>query len=277
VIYVAAITPRGPQLEINFGAAFELIDFLSKSQPAGIVLFSALGEYPSLASEERSRLVYLAVKRSRVPILAGVGSAMLDHSLELAREARKAGAEALLLPPPFFYAYRQDEIREFYLEFASQLGGGIPVYLSQLPEPAVQITFETASELMDTGRFAGIEDSTGELAPGLPALIASDHLLVRARCAGAAVISSAGCPLPELVLALDRALGNGQREEAARLESRLEEFLKWLNGFPPPVLIKTATALRGIKTGPITMPLPAAQKDRLEEFRSWFPAWSKNR
>src|SRR5579872_1289748 len=86
-VNVAAITPRGKAGDINFGATFEIIDYLCAARVSAIALFTAYGEYPALATEDRSRLFYLAVKRSRVPVLAGVGSATLDHSLELAREA----------------------------------------------------------------------------------------------------------------------------------------------------------------------------------------------
>ena len=97
---MAAVTPRGKAGEVNFGATFELIDYLSAARVGGIALFTAWGEYPALAADDRSRLTYLAVKRSRVPVLAGVGSATLDVSLALARDARDAGVAALLVPPP---------------------------------------------------------------------------------------------------------------------------------------------------------------------------------
>ena len=98
-VQAAAITPRGKHGEVDFGAAFELVDHLCKGGVQGILLFGPPGEYPAFAADERARLVYLAVKRSRVPVLAGVGAATLDTSLELAREARDAGAGALVLPP----------------------------------------------------------------------------------------------------------------------------------------------------------------------------------
>ena len=104
----------------------ELIDHLCKAGIRGIVLFGAAGEYPSFTADERARVLYLAVKRSRAPILAGVGSASFDASVSLAREARDAGAAGLLLPPPFFFRYGQDEIREFYLQFAAEAGKGVP-------------------------------------------------------------------------------------------------------------------------------------------------------
>jgi 4-hydroxy-tetrahydrodipicolinate synthase len=93
-VQAAAITPRGKHGEVDLGAAFELIDHLCKGGAGGILLFGAPGEYPAFSAEERARLVYLAVKRSRVPVIAGVGAVTLDASIELAREARDAGAAA---------------------------------------------------------------------------------------------------------------------------------------------------------------------------------------
>ena len=110
-VYAASITPRGKQGEMDLGAAFELIDHFCAAKLRGVVLFGAWGEYPAFAAEERSRLVYLAVKRSRVPVLAGVGSATLDASLDLAREARAAGAAGVLLPPPYCFRLEAEDIR----------------------------------------------------------------------------------------------------------------------------------------------------------------------
>ena len=67
-VNAAAITPRGKQGDVDFGAAFELIDYLCACGVRGIVFFSPAGEYPSLSIEERGRLLYLACKRSRVPL-----------------------------------------------------------------------------------------------------------------------------------------------------------------------------------------------------------------
>jgi len=276
MIYIAAITPRGGQGDIDVGAAFELIDFLCgsvKGHAAGIVLFDAAGEYLALSPGERSRLLYLAAKRSRVPLIAGVGSATLDLSLELAREAGDAGVAAVLLPPPCFYRYQQDDIREFYLRFSEHAGG--PVYLEHQPAYTSGIEVETARHLLSTGRFAGIVDSTGEhAAAGLPALIANDRLFARARCSRVAVISEAACAVPELVLALDGAIAAGRVEEIERLHARFQEFLDWMDRFPPSVLSRVATGLRGIKTGPLAMPLPPEKQRRMDEFREWFAGGS---
>ena len=280
-VYAAAITPRGPHGEIDFGAAFELVDFLAKGGVSGIALFTGAGEYAALSLEERSRLVYLAAKRSRVPVLVGIGSATLDQSLELAREARQAGAAGLLLPPPFFFHYRQDDLEEFYLQFASQGGSGGLAFLSHNPVYTTPIESETARALMATGHFAGIEDGGGDpqLFAGFQAaascvLAGHDPSLAGALKAGAqGAISGVACAVPELVTALARAIREDREAEAQELERRMQELIAWCREFPQPVALRTAAALRGIQTGAHSVPLSASKKKRMEEFREWFQDW----
>ena len=186
-LIAAAVTPRNPKQEIDAGAAFELLDFLSRAGVSGIALFSAIGEYPALSVSERTRLLYLAVKRSRAPLFAGVGAATLDGSLSLARDARDAGAAGLLLPPPHFFRYEQDDIREFYLQFAAHAGPGAPVYIVDTPEYTSAIAAETLSELLATGLFAGLADNISEAVCAIPgelmAALPGDVLWLRLACA----------------------------------------------------------------------------------------------
>ena len=274
-VCAAAITPRGKTGDINFGAVFEIIDYLCAARVGGIALFTAWGEYPALAVDERARLTYLAVKRSRVPVLAGVGSATLDHSLELAREARAAGADAVLVPPPLYYRYDEDDIFEFYTQFAAQMGSGPAMVVTG------EIAPETACRLLQSGRFAGIQDDSGvpesldrlRACAGGRAVLAGDDLLVRARSAGLGVLSAAACAAPELTMALDSAIGAGDGVRVARLESMRQELLGWLARFPLPVGVKTAVAARGIQAGPLPVPLSPAKQQGLEQFRDWFKGW----
>ncbi|HWD00330.1 MAG TPA: dihydrodipicolinate synthase family protein [Candidatus Sulfopaludibacter sp.] len=275
-VYAAAITPRGKHGDIDFGACFELIDFLCKGGVSGIALCTASGEFAALDDQERSRLVYLAVKRSRVPVLVGVGSATLEASVGLAREARDAGAAGLLLPPPHFFAYDQDDLREFYLQFAEQLGEGTSTYLSQLPASGCNLEPATAMELLSTGRFAGIELGLRGIVRTADWRILSvdDAHFVAARCAGAhAAISPAACAVPELMSQLDRALAANNQPRAQELDGRLQELLAWVHQFPQPAILKIATGLRGLKTGPLAVPLSPEKLARLEQFRAWFRQW----
>lgn len=283
-VYAAAITPRGKQGEVDFGAAFELLDFLSKGGADGIALFTGAGEYAALSAAERSRLVYLAVKRSRVPVLAGVGSATLDDSLALARAARDAGVAGLLLPPPYFFRYQQDDVCEFYRQFAVQLGDGAAIFLSNNPVYSSAIETESARALLSGGRFAGIEDASGHAgvfaclkaaaSPGARLLAGNDAFFVPALRAGAhGAVSGAAGVAPELMKSLSAAIRADNQPQIDRLEGRLRQFLAWCEEFPQPAILRVAAGLRGIKTGGLAVPLSAAKQRRLEEFRAWFPNW----
>jgi 4-hydroxy-tetrahydrodipicolinate synthase len=285
-VIAAAVTPHGKRGDDpDIGATLELIDFLCAAGVQGIALLGSTGEFVNLNFDDRVRLVYLAVKRSRVPVLAGVSHSTLDGALALGREASAAGAAGLLLMPPFFFRYRQPEIREFYLRFAAEMSDRAPVYLYNIPAFTSEIPSETAVQLLSTGRFAGIKDSSGDWdnfqalsrykqEHPYTLLVGHDAIFARARRAGAdGVVSGVACAMPELLLALDRAIVQHDGAETARLDARLHEFLKRIERFPTPVAIKAALAARGIKTGPPPVPLAPETQAALDEFREWFRGW----
>jgi dihydrodipicolinate synthase/N-acetylneuraminate lyase len=284
-VNVAAITPRGKQGEADFGATLEVIDFLCQAGIKGIALLGSTGEFSGLSFDERSRLAYLAVKRSRVPVLVGVGHTTLDGAVSLGREAAAAGAAGLLAMPPLFFRYDQDDIREYYLRFADQVGQGVPIYLYNIPFFASELAPATAVELLQTGRFAGIKDSSGQYdyfeqlkalrnRQPFTLLIGNDKIFTRARTDGAnGVVSGCACAVPELLLAIDRAVTAGNPEKAARLDAHLAEFITWLDRFPTPVGVRLAAAGRGLKTGPTAVPLSAAKLAAADAFREWLTGW----
>ena len=277
-VLAAALTPRGKSGDLDFGAAFDQIDYLCKARVAGIVFFAAAGEYAAFGIEERIRLLHLAAKRSRLPLYGGVGAVSLDDSLTLARGAMAADVAGVLLPPPHFYHYRQEEIREFYLQFAAQAARGPDIYISNTPSVTTSIDPATALELLSTGLFAGIDDPDPDGAcfanRDIAWLAGDDATAARARANGAkGMISSAASAAPELIIGRDCALRSGNAGEAGRLDAMLQEFHAWTTRFPQPVILKVAAELRGLKVGPLPVPESAERQRVLDEFREWFRGW----
>ena len=238
-LIAAALTPRGKRGELNFGACFELLDHLSKAQVHGIALLTAAGEYPAFAIEERTRLIYLGVKRSRVPILAGAGAEDLATAVGLAREALSAGAQGVVLPPPLLFAYPPADLREYYLQFAGQLGRGAEIWVDGAPG---------AEEIMASGHFAGV------VGAGL-------------------TLCAEACAIPELLVALDCARRTGDSARHERLALLANEFRERANQFAPLVAIKVATGVRGIAMGSLPVPVAPEAAPLVDEFRDWFRTW----
>jgi dihydrodipicolinate synthase/N-acetylneuraminate lyase len=275
-VIVSAVTPRGKHGDIDFGAAFELVDHCCRAGVEGILLFGEEGEYAAFSPGERSRLLHLAVKRSRVPVLAGAGSPDLAVSATLAREASDAGVAAVLAPPPLFQRPDTDDLAEYYAQLAVQ-SGVRNLMLYNVPATTAGIPVETALMLLETDTVAGI-DEAGDAASferlsaaacnrAFELLAGRDSLFFEARRRGHAVVSAVACAVPELLVALHRD------PDDERLRLRFEEFLGWTERLPNMVGVKTALELRGLKTGPLPIPLSPGKQRLLNEFRDWFQAW----
>src|SRR3954447_27088639 len=161
-VYAAAVTPRRlGQQDINLGVMWDLIDFLTERKVDGIVLMGSTGEFVHFSNSERMRMMGLAPKRSRVPVLINVSHSTLDGAVELAQAAAASGAVGLLLMPPYFFRYSEDDLRAFYERFVSEAGVPIPVLLYHLPQFGNGIPCNLAVSLIREGVVQGIKDSSG--------------------------------------------------------------------------------------------------------------------
>jgi 4-hydroxy-tetrahydrodipicolinate synthase len=288
-VCASAITPhRREGHEADFSAMLDLIDFLSKRGAQGICLLGSTGEFLNIRFSDRIRLVHLGVKRSQVPVIAGVSHSTLDGAVELATEAISSGVAALLVMPPYFFRYDQRDVIEFYTQFASEVPRRVPIFLYNIPMFTTAIEVETARTLLSGGRFAGIKDSSGDFdyfsqllamkqELGFTLLAGSDTIFARGRQMGAdGVVSGCACALPELLVALDQAIVAANADQATHLDNLLQEFIEWIRQFPVPVGVKVAAGERGVKTGPLSIPLPPAKDAILIEFKKWFGAWLAN-
>ena len=100
--------------------------------------------------------------------------------------------------------------------------------------------------------------------------IGNDVAFTAGRQAGAnGVISGVACALPELMCGLEAAIRAKDAALVARLESRLQECLTWLNKYPVPMALKRALKLRGMAMGPDALPMG----DAFAPFDAWFPGF----
>ena len=286
-VFAAAVTPhRLEGHEADIGGMLELVDFLARSGVQGTVVLGSTGEFPHIKPADRARIVQFSVKRSRVPIIAGVSHSTLDGALELASEAITSGAAGLLLMPPHFFRYDQSDVAEFYRRFAAEIGRAtVPLLLYNIPQFTSPIAFETVRELIESGRYAGIKDSSGDWAlfqqlaelharHPFTLFVGNDAIFRRAREMGAdGVVSGCASAVPEVLVKLDAAILSGDSARAAVLEQHLNDFIAWIDRFPTPVGIKVATAARGLKVGPLAVPLAPEKCKALEEFQRWFKDW----
>lgn len=218
-------------------------------------------------------------------MLVNVSHSTLDGAVELGRDALETGAAGLLLMPPYFYRYSDDQILTFYLRFAELLEGQVPLYLYHLPLFTNPISERVAVELLSSGTFAGIKDSSGDWAffeillklreqHQFRLLLGNEEIYLRGRIAGAdGVVSGISAAVPELVVAMDRAIRAGNLAIAEQLNTKLMEFIDQLAKFPPTFGIKQLAKARGWQVESEAVPLSSSDATALHAFQEWARNW----
>jgi 4-hydroxy-tetrahydrodipicolinate synthase len=139
------------------------IDRLVKLGATGVLACGCTGEFWTLTLEER-RLLYadaVVAMAGRGPAIVGVGCIGAQETIALCHEAEKAGADGLLVLPPYFVKLSEDEIFAHYKMVNDAVSKPIAVY--NIPGNAVNvITPGLADRLADLDKIVAIKESSGD-------------------------------------------------------------------------------------------------------------------
>jgi len=283
-IYVAAVTPRKPgHVEIDLPAALAMIDWLCDRGVNGFVLMGSTGEFPHYDIQQRIAYARAVIRHSRVPVLVNVSHSSYRGAMQLANAAKDDGAAGSVLMPPYYFRYTQTQLYDYFRAFGDEFRDA-PLYLYNIPFFTTPLQVATAERLLDTGRFAGIKDSSGDidyLGQLLPfrsnttaVFVGNDVVFHSMRTAGAdGVVSGVSCALPELMVGLDRAITSGKHRLGEKLDAHLQEFIRRIDAFPAPIGVKEGVLLRGLSAHGHSIPFGPQVQHEIDEFRDWFRDW----
>ncbi|MFZ2015009.1 MAG: 4-hydroxy-tetrahydrodipicolinate synthase [Nocardioides sp.] len=133
----------------------------------GVVVSGTTGESPTCSVSETGEILR-AVKDAvgdRATVVAGVGTNATAHSIELARQAEKLGADALLLVTPYYSKPGQAGVLHHFQQVVAATD--TPVVLYDVPgRTATQISLETFARIKgDT--VVAVKDAVGDFARGV--------------------------------------------------------------------------------------------------------------
>ncbi|HYT05706.1 MAG TPA: 4-hydroxy-tetrahydrodipicolinate synthase [Gemmatimonadales bacterium] len=231
------------------------------------------GEAPTLDAREQQRLIALAVEAAggRARVIAGVGSNATAATIERARAARTAGADAILVVAPYYNKPTQAGLAAHFGAVADAVGG-LPVVLYNVPgRTGSNITAATTLALArERENIVGTKEASGDLAQIMailrdrPAnfrvLSGDDAVTLPLMALGAdGVISVASNEAPDLMTRLVALALEGHWEDARVLHYRLLPLMEanFLESNPGPV--KAALALMGLLGEHYRLPLVPVQ------------------
>jgi 4-hydroxy-tetrahydrodipicolinate synthase len=158
------VTPLMPYGALDLDSLTRLTRWLIDEGVHGIWACGTNGEFPCFTAEEREHVVATCVRAAagRVPVIANVADCSTSLAIEHGRRALQAGADAIAVTPPYYYANSQDELVQLFHEVRAALDA--PLFVYNIPS-TVKVRFEvpTIVKLAIDGTIAGIKDSQGDI------------------------------------------------------------------------------------------------------------------
>lgn len=159
------VTPMRDDGRLDEARIATLVDHLVAAGIDGFVPCGTTGEFAGLTDEERLTVVEATVDAAdgRVPVTAGVGGNATADVRRRVEAADAAGADAVLLPPPYFGGQVSAAGNEaFFREVLDD--SPLPVYLYNIPQAVGQeLQADAVVSLADHDAVAGIKDSSGDV------------------------------------------------------------------------------------------------------------------
>jgi 4-hydroxy-tetrahydrodipicolinate synthase len=265
----AMVTPMTPDGGVDYDGAARLADYLvTDMRNDGLVINGTTGEAPTTTDEEKDRLlrVVLEAVGTRAQVVAGVGTNITAHTIELARSAERAGVHGLLVVTPYYNKPPQPALEAHFSAVADATG--LPMLIYDIPgRTGAAVATDTLVRLAAHPRIVGVKDAKDDAA-------ATSHVLSRTdlvyycgtdmlnlpwlSLGAVGFISVVGHVTGDRLHEMIDAFGAGDVEAARRIHYELIPVYTGLFRNQGAVMTKAALDLLGQPGGTVRGPLLAA-------------------
>ncbi|WP_086561383.1 4-hydroxy-tetrahydrodipicolinate synthase [Streptomyces africanus] len=278
----AMITPFTTSGALDLDGAQRLAAHLVAQGCDGLVLSGTTGESPTTTDAEKSALI-AAVREAvagRATIVAGIGTPDTRHTVDLAREAEKAGADGLLVVAPYYSRPPQDAIEAHFREIAD--AAELPLMLYDIPNrTGVRVEPETILRLSAHPRIVAVKDCSHDFLAAQKVLARTDlayyagcdeHNLALYAVGGAGYVSTVSNVIPARLRAVLDAFDAGDTAQAARLQQEATPLIEAIMsaGLPGTVTTKALLTALDLPAGPVRSPLRPADDQTTNGLLSLF-------
>jgi len=263
------ITPMTPDGAIDYDGAARLAEYLvTDMRNDGLLVNGTTGEAPTTTDAEKERLIRAVLEAvgSRAKVVAGVGTNITAHTIELARGAERAGAHGLLVVTPYYNKPPQPALEAHFTAVADATG--LPMLIYDIPgRTGAAVATETLIRLAAHPRIVGVKDAKDDAS-------ATSHVLARAdliyycgtdmlnlawlSLGAVGFISVVGHVVGDRLHEMIDAFGAGDVSRARQVHYELIPVYDGLFRNQGAVMTKAALDLLGLPGGAMRAPLLAA-------------------
>ncbi|TLU87497.1 MAG: 4-hydroxy-tetrahydrodipicolinate synthase [Chlorobium sp.] len=274
---VALVTPFSKDGSIDRYALRRLVQFHIEAGTDIIITCGTTGESPTLSGDEQIEIIRTVREEAagKIMVAAGAGTNDTRHAVELAKNAEKAGAAAILSVSPYYNKPSQEGIYQHYRHIAEAVS--VPIIIYNVPgRTGCNVAASTILRLAhDFENIAAVKEASenisqiSELLEGRPAhfsvLTGEDSLILPFMAMGGdGAISVAANQIPAQIKQLIEAVRRGDLEEARSINGRYRKLLKMNFIESNPVPVKYALSRMGMIEENYRLPLvPLSEPNKL--------------
>jgi 4-hydroxy-tetrahydrodipicolinate synthase len=288
-IIPALPTPFKNNLEIDEHQLRNLINWIiDKDGVKALLVNGEVGEVSSLSSEEKKRIIEIAVNEAgeQTPIIAGIRGGAVWDTVEQLKIAKNLGAKAALVMIPYsvLFGFNDTHILYFYKEISNAVD--FPLIIYQHPRPYTYSP-RLLQELAKIENIVGIKDVSWNFETcredfkaldtaerKISKLTGNDTILLSVFSLGidGALLGFAAL-VPEKVNELFIAIKNGDLTKAKNINNKLENFANLIFGDPAcqhSVRIKEGLVMRDVLNNsharPPLIPLDNTERHQIRNY-----------
>lgn len=223
---------------LDIEATKEFTEFLLGFDIHGLYLTGSTGEGFLMKSEERMETVkaVMEVAKDKLPVVVHVGNIGTKRTIELAKQAKEAGATAISSVPPFYWHFNSKQIFNYYKDIAEAVD--IPMIIYNVPL-AGMMSAEMIKELSQIDNIKGvkytntdiyqiplIKEAVGDdfMVYGGADELASSNLLVGVD----GIVGSFYNLIPDLFIQINEAIKNNEVGKAYDLQKNAVRIISYL-------------------------------------------------
>ncbi len=272
---VALVTPMLEDGSVDSPTLRKRIDWHIAEGTDCIGVVGTTGESPTVNVEEHCEIIRVSVEQAkgRVPIMAGCGANSTSEAIELARFAKKVGADCQLQVVPYYNKPTQEGQYQHFKAIAEAVGD-LPTVLYNVPGRTVaDMAHDTVLRLAQVPGIVGIKEATGnieraqwlirDVPKGFAVYSGDDPTAVALMlCGGQGNVSVTANIAPRLMHELCVAAIAGDARGAMEIQRKLMPVHKHLFVEANPIPLKWAMARMGLCGGTMRLPMtPLAQNN----------------
>jgi len=265
--------------EVDENALKEQLDYLIEAGVHIILVCGGTGEFAYLRPEEKKRIVEVSAKHinGRTDLMVQASAINTVDAIDYAKHAEDAGADGLLVLPPYFEGPGADGVYYHYEKIANAVN--IPIIAYNFPvNSGFDITPQFFKRLMEIDNIKYIKDSTGDLirirelikvaADKGKVFVGADPITFESLIAGSiGCIWGAANVMPKECVQLYDLIRTNNLIKAKELWERMlpANLFFWNHPYNPS--IKAATNLSGRRVGECRKPVQPLKDSELAELK----------